>query len=294
MLTVIIATHNGENTLPITLNAFCNLLIPKKGWELIVVDNVSTDTTAKVIEGFTHKLPITYIYDNSLGKFHAINVGLEYAHGELIIFTDDDVVPQEDWLIQLDDCANSLVEYSIFCGPIRPLWPREPDPWILHNVDLGAVYAITDESLIDGEIPAGGVWGGNFAIRKQIFDLGFRFNPDVGCKGRNYRMGGETELITRLSQKGYKSWFCKRAVVQHIIRDYQLEEKWILERAFKFGRGEAYKERLRRISEAKLFGLPRWVVRKLLKSYYLLITSLFNGDKKKFFRARWDINFFHG
>ena len=66
------------------------------------------------------------------------------------------------------------------------------------------------------------------AIRAEVFAAGYRFNVQLGPRGRNYPMGAETELTLRLANAGFTAWHCKQAVVEHIIRKFQLNRAWIL------------------------------------------------------------------
>ena len=295
MITVLFATHNGEKTLPIMLEAFCDLEIPETGWEIIVVDNASTDQSANIIKGYTDKLPISYLYEQESGKNNALNLGLLSVKGDLIVLTDDDIIPQQNWLVQLMICADTHPEYSVFGGAIKPCWPRNPEDWILNHVPLGVTYALTEESRAEGEIFPGLVWGPNMAIRRIVFDAGYYFDNAVGPNGKNYVMGSETEFTIRLSQAGYKSWFCKNAVVQHIIRDNQLEPEWIVNRAYRFGRNmyrQEYKDFDSKIPF--LFGIPRWMFAKFLQQYKYYIVAFLQGNIKNKWVALWEIQFIKG
>lgn len=277
------------------LRALCDLAVPKGGWEIIAVDNASTDNSASIIKNYTNKLPIHYLYEGKKGKNNALNLGVPLAKGNLIVFTDDDVIPESDWLVKLISCANSCQDYAIFGGVIKPNWPRQPDKRILDRVPLGVTYAITNEDLIEGEIHPGLVWGPNMAIRRDVFEAGHRFDTSVGPNGKNYVMGSETEFTIRLHKLGYKSWFCKEAVVYHIIRDYQLDPEWIIKRAYRFGRN-MYRQEYRSFNPKipVLFGIPRWMFSKLLQQYkYLIIYSLL-GKWDERLNVRWEIEFIKG
>lgn len=283
------------------LDAFCRLEEPEGGWEIIAVDNASTDQTAAIIGSYSTQLPIVLLKEPRLGKNYAINRGLSYVNGDLIIFTDDDVIPSENWLVQWRKCADAYPGYSVFGGVIMPYWLKEPDSWILDNVPLGVNYAITEPDRQEGEILPGLVWGPNMAIRKTVFDLGHRFDGTIGPKGKNYVMGGEAEFVWRLATAGYTPWFCKSAVVQHIIRGYQLEMKWIMGRAFRSGRSSYRREFVYqsppldyKAKPFKLFGLPPWMFLDLLVQYKNYWQSLFNGNKQKQFLAMWEIHYRKG
>ena len=235
-ISIIVTTHNGERTLPTMLDSLCRMGTLGITWQLIAVDNASTDSTWKILSSYKDILPLILLQDSVLGKNHAINSALSYAEGDIIVFTDDDVIVSQDWLIQWKLCFKVNPDYSIFGGYIKAYCLAPCPKWIQASMPIGCCFAITREDLKEGEVHGNFVWGNNMALRRSIIDLGYKFNPVIGPKGKNYIMGGEAEFIDQLSKVGYKSWYCKSIVVHHIIRPYQFKLSWLLGRAFRAGR----------------------------------------------------------
>ena len=77
MLTILMATYNGSGTLPDVLCAYPALESPDGGWELVIVDNGSSDNTKDIIASFHQRLPLTYLFEPRRGKNVALNTGLE-------------------------------------------------------------------------------------------------------------------------------------------------------------------------------------------------------------------------
>jgi len=75
------------------------------------------------------------------------------------------------------------------------------------------------------------------AVRSNIFEIGYKFDENIGPNGANYAMGSETDLLLRLRHAGFKAWHCKNAIVKHMIRSSQMDRRWILARAIRYGRG---------------------------------------------------------
>ena len=84
------------------------------------------------------------------------------------------------------------------------------------------------------------IFGPNMAVRAAVFADGTRFAEHVGPDGSKplYAMGSETELLRRLEAAGHRGWFEAGARVRHIVRPEQMEERWILDRAYRYGVGE--------------------------------------------------------
>ena len=294
MLTLIITTRNGARTLPDLFDALSRVRVPPGGWKVVLVDNGSTDSTKSVVERFRASLPITYLFEPKPGQNVAKNHALNHVEGDLVVCTDDDTTPEPDWLMSLWRAAEAHPEVSFFGGTIRPRWEREPPAWILKEVDLGACFAATDPDQPDGPCDPTFVWGPNMAIRRAVFDQGYRFDESVGPRGASYAMGSETEFTTRVAKDGHRAWFCKAARVHHFIRAHQIERRWILGRAIRFGRG-AYRRQLRDApyQGPLLFRMPRFLVRRTAAQYLRLLRArLVNRDRV--FKEQWELNFLVG
>ena len=237
MITVIFATRDRAEGLGRVLDTYRRLEPPPGGWKLIVVDNGSRDATAATLDGYADLLPLTRLDQPRPGKNRALNRALTHAEGDLVVFTDDDVLPAPDWLRQLRRAADEHPAFDLFGGAIRPAWPGEPPAWLFScRVPLGLCYSINQRD--SGPCSATVVWGPNMAVRASVFAQGFRFNEEVGPDGTvSYGMGSETEFNRRLEEAGHSALHVGDAVVQHIIRPEQLSERWILGRGYRHGAG---------------------------------------------------------
>lgn len=295
MLSVLMATHNGARTLPTVLDAYCRLEPPNDEWRLIVIDNGSTDNTKELIRAFAHKLPLTYVFEPKPGKNGALNTGLGHIQGDLIAFTDDDAVPHPDWLLQLRRTADAQPSFAIFGGVVLPRWETTPQPWILEWVPLSVAYALTNPAWPEGPIAPTLIFEPNSAYRRQIFEAGYRFDPAIGPSGSNYPMGSGSEFHVRLRNAGFGAWHCKRAVVEHMVREYQMNRDWLLGRAFRYGRGQ-YRQELREKfkSVRPVCGVPGVLLRELGIQALRVAKSALRGDNRDRFNERWNLNFLAG
>jgi glycosyltransferase involved in cell wall biosynthesis len=296
LISLIFSTFNGEGTLPAMLAALRDTRPPASGWEIVAVDNGSTDRSAQILQAATAHLPLRYLSHPARGKNRALNAAVGVATGELLVFTDDDVLPDPRWLQQLEQAAAGMPEYDILGGSIRPHWPKPPDAWILEEVPLGMTYALTDPELPRGDIYPGLVWGPNMLVRSLVFDTGLRFNETVGPAAGQYIMGSETEFNLRASAAGHRCGFEPCAIVSHIIRETQMERRWVLARAYRYGRNVWNEERSSALSPAapKLLGMPRWRIRKYLDHRCSSLIHHLRGQPEKAFRDDWELSFLRG
>src|SRR6516162_6236323 len=97
-ISIVIPTHNRARVLEETLRGFESLDSKGIPWELLVVDNRSSDGTKLVVSAHAGRLPLTYLYEPELGKNHALNRALRQPLGDVVVFADDDITPDVEWL----------------------------------------------------------------------------------------------------------------------------------------------------------------------------------------------------
>jgi len=246
MMTVVFATRNRAAALAGVLRAFANQLPPSGGWKLIVVDNGSTDDTLKVLADARSSLPLTILREERPGKSRALNRAVAAFVGDLVVVTDDDVIPDLDWLQQWRAVADANPNVAIFGGGVVPTWPSLPSPCLAgRHIKLATLYALILQP--SGPCSHTSIFGPNMAIRQSIFGAGIRFDERIGpdSSNENYPMGTEWEFTQRLESLGYLSHFAAEVRVKHIIRAEQLERGWVLARAYRNGLGTAVSIRRR-------------------------------------------------
>jgi GT2 family glycosyltransferase len=297
VLTVFIATHNGAATLPRVLAAYTKLIAPSGAWKLVLIDNVSDDTSGAIAQSFAGRLPLVLRREARRGKNRALNSGLCELAGDLAVFSDDDTVPEPDWLVRLRTAADQHQAYGIFGGRIVPRWDIEPDEWIREWVPAAPVFSATEATRTDGPCEPTKIWGPNMAIRAECFARGHRFDERIGPDGSAiYAMGGETELTLRLAiAEQIECWHCTDARVHHIITARKMTRGWILQRAFNLGRC------LRREAlQHAAAGRPHWprdaaaISAALARELRNLDSARRAADERGMFAARWQLNLWFG
>lgn len=298
MIKVIFSTFNGENTLHQTLQAFLKIKSPPGGYTILIVNNGSDDNSFNIISEYLGKLPIKLITEPKRGKNFALNSAIKDVNeDDFLVFTDDDVVPSENWLISLYECAKEHPDFSIFGGPITPIWPIEPPDWLQHTSDPGMLYAITPEMPSDA-VPAHCIWGANMAIRAKVFSSVGVFNVKVGPDGSEfYAMGSETDFLQRAGRLGHKAWFNSNASIGHQIRPHQLERKWALQRYYRQGRGGYANNTPSSRKNRTWFDRDIWAIKAYAVSilrlyvYRLLgnkLKTITEGERSRFIKGQLD------
>lgn len=261
-VSLIICTYSRCESLRRTLETCCDLVIPcGVTWELLVLDNNSTDATKQVCREFIGKLPIRYVFEPRQGKSCALNTALQQAQGELLLFTDDDVRVDQKWMMVLVNAAEQYPDVSIFGGKVIPQWEAKPPKWIQDNCHPFLDYMFvryglghTPRYLSRSDHP---FFGANLAIRQHVFRCGVRFDEAIGPQGKEQVHGEETTLQHDLLSAGHKGLYLPDALVYHRNTSERLTERYLR----KYCKGIGIREvRLsgEKVEPPYLFGVPRW------------------------------------
>ena len=216
-ISVIIPTYNRSNFLINTLNAIINQSIEKSRYEIIVVDDGSTDETEEVVRRFIneHKNIIYIKHTSNLGKGSACNTGLNIAQAPLVVFTDDDIIPTRNWLeAHLIRHKKENKEISV-TGLV--MYPKE---WEKHNnrvkfANFNYAKNIKLSELYVNGLPPNRWAGGNTSVPKKII-------LEAGGFSGNNKRGEDVELGYKLYKMGIPLLFERNALVFHyseIIKD---------------------------------------------------------------------------
>ena len=240
---VVLATHNGAETLPPMLRGYQKVLAPKRRWAMVIVDNGSTDATAQIIEQFATTLPVLRLEEPRAGKNRALNLALQTigTEADLYIFTDDDAVPAEDFLTGWEATIDARPNNELFGAVVEPCFSEKPPSWLAKfSTHFAELYAKTHHA--EGEIRGVDIYGPNMAVRRAVLERGHRFNEAIGPNAtlQDYPMGSETEFCQRAAKGSPSSpWFTTAPRVRHIVRPFQMTREFIGKRAYRHGRGMA-------------------------------------------------------
>jgi glycosyltransferase involved in cell wall biosynthesis len=238
---IIVPTLNRSDSLRLALHSFTCQIYPEKQFELLVVDNGSTDDTLGVVETARSEFPshnIGYFREPVPGLLSGRHRGAQEAAGEILVFVDDDIEADDVWLSAILETFKDPSVHLVG-GPSIPRFETSPPRWIekFFHYRQGRLIC-TELSLLDiGDteirIDPTYVWGLNFSIRKQtFFDLG-GFHPDcIPKKLQCFQGDGETGLSLKIKGKGLKAVYVPEAVVYHYIPKERLTVKYFEERFF--------------------------------------------------------------
>lgn len=281
MISVIIATHNGAKTLPLTLEALKGLERVDEAVEFIAVDNASTDGTRAVLEQYRGTLPMTVLVEPRQGKSFALNDALAVARGDLIVFADDDVLPEPGWLVAYCEAAARLPSVDLFAGQVRHYWQKRPPTWLRRLAEEGRSYAGTPADQPEGPVPAIFFKGTNFMARRRVIEsVRFCELPEVNFSGTQTSAGGEdTAFVRDAMARGFRAHYVAAACVRHIVRPSQVGLRPVLQRYLRIGRSMTVHDPDQfDPSGARLLGYPRYLFRTVPRDVLRAFGRWISGD----------------
>lgn len=265
-VTVAICTWNRAKLLDQTLRAMRALSTPPGvDWELLIVNNHCTDDTEQVVESHSRHLPIRMLLEPSPGQSHARNRAVAGACGELIVWTDDDVLVDRHWLSEHVRAARACPEAAFFGGPIEPWFEGEPPPWIeavwpiIANAFATRRFAPDPVLLDPGHLP----FGANYAVRTAA-QRKYEYDPSFGLRPGGSLRGDETAMFLRMLQDGHRGRWVPGAMVRHHIPKSRQTIRYL--RSYYRGWGEYLAMTEDYGGHRKWFGRPRWAWRGAVES----------------------------
>lgn len=263
-VTVAICTWNRADLLDQTLEQMRELKVPEKvEWELLVVDNKSTDHTQAVLQKYSDRLPLIPLFESKQGHSHARNCAIEASTGELIIWTDDDVLVEPDWVSQYVRAANEWPEAYAFGGKVLPWYESDPPAWLRDNIqEIGRYFALRDlggeERTLDvSEVP----YGANMAFRRSAFRKKPYFDTSLGRVGARLTSGDDSAVMRSLIRSGKHVVWVPDSRVQHFLPSERMKLSYIRKLHYSIGRYEMGKKH----SAKGLRKIPRWLWRQWLE-----------------------------
>jgi glycosyltransferase involved in cell wall biosynthesis len=293
-ITVIVCTYNRCKGLATTLESIASQSFQKPvEWEVLVVDNNSSDRTSEVIEEVSRRHPgrFRYLFEPRQGLSRARNAGVNAALGDILVFTDDDVTFEPGWLQSLTSGLDAG-GWAGAGGRILRQWTCPPPEWLSiqgRYERISFPIFTFDKGTTQGQLDDFAA-GANMAYRKEMFQKYGNFRTDLGRCGNLLLAGEEVEFARRLRAAGERLRYEPSAVVYHPVEQYQLSKKYFLTFWFDAGRSGA-----RIASSSPVFGIPRLYFRVArmigsLSAKLLGWISSFNPRRRFYYKVQvWEI-----
>lgn len=230
---VVICTYNRCELLRELLLSLFEQSVQKDSYEIMVVDNNSTDATPSVVEEMSRKggPRVRYLKEMQQGLSYARNAGTFQSNGEIIAYVDDDSTTDHAWIENLCQVYDEYPHVACVGGRIEAVWPDGKPDWLPQSLernygafDLGNVVKII-------AYPAN-VLGGNISVRKEMFLNMGGFQTALGRSVNNLLSNEEKDFCHRIQQSGGTVMYTPHALVYHKVHPERLTKAFLLRRAY--------------------------------------------------------------
>lgn len=274
IFSIAIATWNRAELLRRTLESIIAVRVPDDlSLELLVCDNNSTDDTKQIVESFEVRFekvwgghfrgrgPVRYLFEPRQGKSYALNRLIAEAGGDWMLFADDDVQVERNWLEAYVAATRRYPDAAVFAGEMLPWLAKPPtlrQRMLMH--EYPGVFALLE---LDGDRPIdpdeGMAAGANMLLRRDAIPPE-GFDTKLGPRGRDPLHGEDAKLVRQLIESGREGWLIADATVRHYVHPARLNVRYLWKwnryvgRKWNFDRGRP---------QAGRFGVAWWAWREM-------------------------------
>jgi glucosyl-dolichyl phosphate glucuronosyltransferase len=214
-ISAIVCTYNRCGVLEESLSRIAGQQAGGLRYEIIVVDNNSTDQTRQVIGAFaaTARRPIRYIFEPRQGVSHARNAGIAAAKAPILAFFDDDVLVSSDWLARIKQTFDLHRHIDFVGGKVLPRWGNPPPAWLVQdNWAPIATQDYGDESFVIDAASKVGLISANLAIRRSALDEVGWFHTELQRVKDGIGSMEDQELLERMARAGKRGLYAPQIV----------------------------------------------------------------------------------
>jgi len=233
-ISAIIITHNRVEYLIKAIQSLLDQNLGKDQFEIIVVDNCSTDHTMETVEQFSADNTVRYVYEPDLGSSTSRNTGLQHARGSYVAFLDDDVITCPDWLEKILHVFET-VQPRPGCvgGRVVPIWESERPVWLSDTLLLSLALIDWSESPhVIEDLKEEHLVSANIAFPTEIVKETGGFNTKLGRFGKDLLSNEDTFLQREIMRRGYSCYYHPDIVVRHHIFPSRLSQSFFMRRYY--------------------------------------------------------------
>ena len=265
-ITVILCTFNRSRSLARALESVAVSRMPEDAvWEVLVVDNNSSDETPQVVREFQRRFPgkFQYVFEPTPGKSNALNRAIRATDSGVLAFMDDDVQVDPEWLQRLTEIFKDK-EYIGAGGCIFPETGFVCPEWL----EASQRYALAPLAMFDLGRQAGDLheppFGTNMAFRREAFSRFGEFRRDLGPQPGSEIRSEDTEFGMRVITGGGRLWYEPSAIVYHEVSQKRLQPAYFLRWWFDKGRGDVREHGVQPGTKWFIAGVPLYLIRRVV------------------------------
>lgn len=283
MISIIICTYNRDCYIKKTLDCIAACGADRADYEIVLVDNNSTDQTAERCREFEqergNELNYRYVVETKQGLSNARNRGIQEAKGEMLVFLDDDAFVAKDYICNLKKHLEEMPGLAAFGGKIDPYYESGKAPEWMSKWSYTWVSAIDYGKKVTPFKGKAYPIGANMGINAELARAAGGFNPNLGRSGKNTMAGEEKDIFNKIKKMGNEIMYFPDVQVEHCIPEKRLTMEFI--QSIGDGVGKSEKQRTLDISKSAYIKRLFQEIVKWGGTIALWMIFLLKGQKKK-------------
>jgi glycosyltransferase involved in cell wall biosynthesis len=241
LISVVICTRDRADLLDKALASVVTQDFPKEEYEIVVVDNGSSDHTADVAGSYAAQANVRYVREERVGLCIARNTGWQAAHGLYVALFDDDATAQPGWLAAIADAfRHSPGTVGVIGGRVDPVWLSPRPSWLADEI-AGALTIVDwgpDQKLIT-DLQREWLVGANMAAPRAVIEEVGGFHPWLDRAGTNLLSSGDVHLQLKILRHGYQCLYIPHMAIAHLAPPSRLSQAWFTKRFYWQGMSDA-------------------------------------------------------
>jgi glycosyltransferase involved in cell wall biosynthesis len=277
LISAVICTHNRAGYLVKAIKSLADQETPKDKYEILVIDNCSSDSTREVVEKFASVSNIRCVYEPTLGLSYARNTGWQTARGKYVAYLDDDAIACPLWLDTILDIFETVTPRpGCVGGKVEPIWEAPRPPWLSDQLlDVLTVVNWSETPRVLNNLSMEWLVGANIAFPVEVLQRLGGFSSGLGRAGNNFLSSEDIFLEKKIQEAGYSCFYSPGAAVRHHIVKSRLEKSWFIHRYYWQGVSDAVMQILEeRPSTLEQLRFALMESKNLLKSPRKLMTLI--------------------
>jgi len=290
---LITCTYNREKYLGRTLRSVFEQNYPDPDYEILVIDNNSTDNTAQVCKDFEQKYPekiFRYFKEIDQGLSFALNRGIKEARGEYLIYVDDDETITPDHLQLLETNLKVYPQAQLVASPVVPIYEGGEPKWMSHFTQrlIGGYFYQGDKAkkLDKNHYPG----TGHTIIKRELYEKYGDYNTNLGRKGSSLMGAEDKDMFSRLKSNGVDCYYFPEIPIYHYIPEYKTTDEFFDRLTYSVGKSERIRTKSisgKEYAKRLVLESVKWAASFILFFWYLL--KLSPGKGTRLLRFRWDV-----
>jgi len=297
-ISVVVCTYNRAALLREALRSLFAQKVRDFTFEIVVVDNNSSDDTPAMVESLKTESPVNlhYVRESRQGNAYARNAGVAQAEASIVAFIDDDCIADENWLATIKSAFDRDPDLAFVGGRVLPVWESEPPSWLKasHWAPLALLDYGAEQRKISGQKPLG-LLTANIAVRKEVFDeLGGFLASLQRVKGSIGSME-DHEFLQRICRSGRRGLYLPDLITWAGVDPERMSKAY--HRRWHTGHGHFYAvlndpewER----SKFRIAGVPSHLYKATAKQAVSWCSKLLTGKTDAAFESECHLRFFYG